>query len=273
MKSCIQWRKSFKYLPQIDEFNIQFKRKDTKLLKFLDKYAKSQRVNIYVNQPDITEDDINLLIEIYKTKKYNIAVVCQFGLNDSHQFSKLRFSNVPFYFCNPVETWDVLLGFIAIGVSDVFVTNDLGFDLEEVSKVTKPLDIQIRCYANICQSSWNEGFGFKSFYIRPEDVDKYSEFVDVLEFYKSEERQSVLYDIYFHDKKWSGELREIIQGLKLDVNNHYIIDDQFADRRIRCKKKCIKGGRCRLCDRLLEFAISLENSPEYQVFNKRKGDN
>ena len=270
MKSCIEWRKSFKYLPQIDEFNIEYKRKDVKLLKFLDKYAKTQRVNIYVNNPEVEEQDIDLLIEIYKTKKYNIAVVCQFGLNDSYQFYKLRMSNVPFYFCNPVETYDVLLGYLAIGVSDVFVTNDLAFDLEEVSQKTKPLGVQIRCYANICQSSWNEGYGFKSFYIRPEDVDKYSEYVDVIEFYKSEDRQNVLYDIYFHDKKWSGQLREIIQGLKLDVDNHYIIDDQFANRRMKCKKKCIKGGRCRLCDRLLELAKTLEDSGEYEVFNKKK---
>ena len=269
MKSCIEWRKSFKYFPQIDEFNIQYKRKDTKLLKFLDKYAISQRVNIYINKQEVTEEDIDLLIEIYKTKKYNIAVVCQFGLNDNYQFYKLRINNVPFYFCNPIETWDVLLGYLAIGVSDVFVTNDLGFDLEEISRTTKPLGVQIRCYANICQSSWGEGFGFKSFYIRPEDVDKYSQFVDVIEFYKSEDIQNTLYDIYFHKKKWSGPLKEIIKGLKVDLNNHYLIDDEFANRRMKCGKKCIKGGRCRLCDRLLELGNSLENSKDYQVFNRR----
>ena len=42
-------------------------------------------------------------------------------------------------------------------------------------------------------------------------VEKYSEYVEVIEFYKSEYRQNVLYDIYFHDKKWSVQLREIIK--------------------------------------------------------------
>jgi len=55
--------------------------------------------------------------------------------------------------------------------------------------------------------------GFKQFFIRPEDVDIYGEYVDVIEFYDSIEQQNVLYEVYFKDKEWNGKLREIIKGM------------------------------------------------------------
>lgn len=56
MKSCIEWRKSFNYKIEIDEFNIYFRNKKEKLINFLDVFAKSQRVNLCV-PVDITTNE------------------------------------------------------------------------------------------------------------------------------------------------------------------------------------------------------------------------
>ena len=265
MHSCIEWRKGFKYLPQIDQFNIDYKNKEIKLHQFLDKYAQSQRVNIRL-PIDYKKEDIELLESAYHDKHYNIDIV----LKDVYYANELKKHGTPFYFSEPCYDWDQLKANISLGVSDVFISGTLGFELDKVSAIAKANNVKIRCYANITQS-WgaNWGDGFKGFYIRPEDVDFYDQYVDIIEFYNSVDKQNVLYEVYFKDKEWNGNLREIIQGLTLDINNYYILGSEFARRRSQCGKKCLKGNRCELCDRLVELAKNLEDSKDYQVFKRR----
>lgn len=263
MKSCIEWRKGFKFLPEIDQFNIDFRNKEIQLNKFLDLYAKSQRVNIRLPE-DYTKNNIELLEAAYE-KGYNIAII----LPDIYYIERLKEKGVPFYLSKAVDTWDEFSGFLSIGVSDIFITGELGFELDKISAKAKEKNVQIRCYANIIQSSWAGERGLKGFFIRPEDVDFYSNYVDVIEFYDAVDQQNVLYDVYFHSKEWNGKLREIIKGLVSDVDNYYILGSEFARRRSQCGKKCLKDSRCELCDRLVELAESLEKSPDYQVFKRR----
>ena len=263
MKSCIEWRKGFKYLPQIDEFNIDFRNKEIQLTKFLELYAKSQRVNIRLPE-DYTQDNIELLEAAYN-KGYNIAII----LPDIYYVERLKNKGVPFFLGAPTRSWDEFTGFLSLGVSDIYVTCELGFELDKISDIAKKNGIKVRCYANINQSTWRGEKGLKGFFIRPEDVDFYSNYVDVLEFYDAVDQQNVLYDVYFHSKEWNGKLREIIKSLNVDINNYYILGSEFARRRSQCGKRCLKGSKCQLCERLLELANSLEESPDYQVFKKR----
>ena len=263
MKSCIEWRKSFKYLPQIDEFNIDFRNKEIKLKQFLELYAKSQRVNIRLPE-DYTKENIDLLEAAYE-KGYNIAII----LPDIYYAEQLKEHGTPFFLSKMAQSWDEFKGICSLGVSDIYITNELGFCLDKISFIAKLNNINIRCFANIAQSNWRNGNGFKDFYIRPEDVDYYSNYVDVIQFYDSVEQQNVLYKIYFKDKEWNGKLREIIKRLSSDINNYYILGPEFANRRAKCNKKCLKGSQCQLCDRLSDLATSLENSKNYEVYKRR----
>ena len=107
---------------------------------------------------------------------------------------------------------------------------------------------------------WDNSDGIKTFFIRPEDISIYHPYIDVLEFYDSENQQNPLYEIYFHDQKWDGDLREIIKGLKYKVNSYYILGSEFARNRISCNRKCIKGSNCNLCQSIVEFANTIENN-------------
>lgn len=263
MHSCIEWRKGFKYLPQVDQFNIDFRNKEIKLHQFLDKYAQSQRVNIRLPE-DYTKDNLELLEAAYE-KGYNIAII----LPDIYYTERLKEKGVPFFLGAPAKAWDEFIGFLSLGVSDVYITGELGFELDKISNIAKKNNVKIRCYANIIQSSWKGEKGLKGFFIRPEDVDIYSQFVDVIEFYDTVDQQNVLYDVYFHSKEWNGKLREIVKGLTDDVNNYYILGGEFARRRSHCGKRCLKDNSCKLCDRLIQLANSLEDSKDYQVFKRR----
>lgn len=264
MKSCIEWRKGFKYLPEIDEFNIDYRNKQIKLLQFLDQYAKSQRVNIRLPK-DYTEADIQLL-NLIAEKGYRISVI----FPNPNVFNQDVLVHSPFYFQKPCFTWDELIDVLSFGVKDVFISGELGFQLDKIKKLVEKDGVQIRCYANIVQTSgYGKTDGFKDFFIRPEDLDFYSEYIDVIEFYDSIDKQNVLYEIYFKDKHWDGKLKEIIKSMKNDINNYYLLGTEFARYRVSCGKECFKGGRCRICDRLESLADTLENSKEYEVFRRK----
>lgn len=271
MKSCIEWRKNFKYLPQIDQFNIDYKEnKSKKLLEFLDVYAQTQRVNIRVEN-NVSKEDIELIEEIYKLGKYQIALLFDDFLPTNIGQQEIQKLTIPYFFGRPAITWEEVYFLLNIGVSDIYISNQLGFDLERLVQVI-PMEVQIRCFVNVCQSFWDDSLGLKAFFIRPEDIDLYGEYIDVFEFWKSVDNQSTLYEIYFHDREWNGNLREIIKGLKLDINSYYILGDEWAKRRIGCQKKCLKGKKCELCKRLVEFAKTLEYSKDYEVFKRRMID-
>ena len=186
MKSCVAWRKSFKYLSEIDEFNIDFKNKKEKLLYFLDQYGISQRVNIFI-PIDITENELNIIFAIYDMDKYNIALCFKWhSIEDNEEvYNKVKEKGVPFFFYYFISEWDELHQYIDYGVSDVYITNELGFYLPAVHKIANENKVKVRVFPNISQYNWDNMGGFKGFYIRPEDIDIYSEFIDVLEFYNA----------------------------------------------------------------------------------------
>lgn len=275
MKSCIEWRKTFRYLDQVDEYNISFKNKTKQLLYFLDQYATGEkRVNIILDD-NANKDDIDLIIAIYNRDKYNIAV--SLASIDTFYINQLKESNIPFYLQNHINSWDALYYAIDLGVSDVFITDELGFDLKRVHKKTKEAGIKIRCYANISQTQYpyENNDGLKGFYIRPEDIGIYNKYIDILEFYKSTEQQNILYEIYFKSKKWDGPLKDLIKGLKNDVDNYYILGKDFAKIRLDCQKKCLKGHGCQICEITISLANTLRDSQDYQVYRldkKEKND-
>ena len=272
IKSCINWRKSFKYKQYVDEFNIEFKNKKQQLLNFLDTYAISQRVNLQINQ-NITNTELDLIFAL--KEKYNIAICLMFPYNHdiySLLINKIKINDIPFYFSYPITTIEELIGYINLGVSDVFVSGNLGFNLKAVHKLTKTQtqNIQVRCYPNICQNKiWFpiEG-GLKDFFIRPEDIDLYSKYIDVIEFWNSEDKQNILYKIYFQTREWDGNLQEIIQRLQIPLNSYYILGDEFANRRMNCEQKCLQGKSCYLCNRLVQLAKAIEENNEYEVFKR-----
>ena len=267
MKSCINWRKSFKYMDQVDQFNIDFKDKKEKLLYFLDTFATGkQRVNIYITK-EITENEIDIVFSIWDMNKYNIAL-CIEPFPEEEITTKIENNNIPFYYNVYINSWERLNFYVEKGVESVYVYGDLAFDLERVSKFCKQRHIRIRCFPNRCQYMWDNSDGIKTFFIRPEDISIYHPYIDVLEFYDSENQQNPLYEIYFHDQKWDGDLREIIKGLKYKVNSYYILGSEFARNRISCNRKCIKGSNCNLCQSIVEFANTIENNKQYEVYER-----
>ncbi len=264
MKSCIEWRKGFKYLSEVDEFNINFREKEKQLLKFLDKYGVTQRVNLRI-QERLTESQVDLIKSL--EEKYKIAVLFSYYTEDN----PFKDSGISYFFESLVTSWEDFNIFLQTGASEIYIGGDLGFDLERVKRKAKEKGIKIRAYLNYSSGSDFTSNGLKTFFIRPEDMDLYSGYIDVGEFkyITAPNQQDVLYDTYFISKEWNGDLQEIIINLQRKINSYYILGDHFALRRISCRRKCQKAERCDLCEVMVDFAESLEKSPDYEVFKRR----
>ena len=151
------------------------------------------------------------------------------------------------------------MGLISLGVSDVYIVEELCFEIDKVAEIAHSEGVNIRVFPNVAQSSWNDSDGITKFFIRPEDVYLYEPYIDVLEFFNSRKRENTLYKIYAIEKKWFGQLSELIVGLNDDIDSRYIASE-FGDKRRACRKNCVKGGKCRICDRVVALSQVLEKN-------------
>ena len=241
-----------KYINQINEWTIKYNSKDNTLLDFLDLHTDI-RINLYVADLDIDIKFLQNLLDKYDNLYLKLSVQYYDIIKENQKiFSR-------FFFETEVDNWETFNGLCQWGVSDIYITGILGFELDKVAEIAHQNNVRIRVYPNVSQSTWEESNSLKTFFIRPEDIDIYSKYIDTIEFYDADKQIDIYYDIYYNNKKWIGKLNEIIKGFNSDLDNKYIIP-RFAEKRITCGKKCLKGSGCRRCEDIEELSKTLEKA-------------
>ena len=266
MKYCVEFAKSFNYMDEIDEIFIQYKSNNKALEKFIEKF-KEKRILIQLNFEDLDEfidssiqvDFIKAVIDKYEA---NVAIILpEYKFDGSRKaFDIFKEKEIPVFFSTMVHSWDVLTGLVNMGVSDIYIVEELGFELVSVAAVLHERGIQIRCYPNVAQSAHPDVPDIKKFFIRPEDVELYEQYVDVFEFYG--DNNNLYYKIYAKDKKWFGDLSEIIFNFNKNLDSRCVVP-QFAEVRSRCGKKCMKGSSCRICEKVDKLAETMQENGLY----------
>ena len=166
------------------------------------------------------------------------------------------------------DSLDKLKELCEMGVTDVYVSGSLGFDLKSARIIADKYNVKIRVIPNMAQVATFGLFEGKrkdisSFWIRPEDIHMYEDLVDVIEFIGNDKKQSTFYEIYFQSKTWKGNLAVIIAGLE-DVNN-IAIPKEFTERRLDCGKKCLID-KCHSCFKYKNLAdLAKEHNLEVEV--------
>lgn len=201
----------------------------------------------------------NLLYNTLKAlnKKYAGRIKLRFAYRWKMQgfLNKLKSDGIAYFFSNFVIDYDMLNWFIECGVSDVYISGTLGFDIQKVAEKAHAAHVAVRVYPNFCQSNVLDRCDtLTQFYIRPEDIQFYDKFIDVCEIFETEKLNAkVIYKVYAKDKKWWGNLNEIIIGLKSDIDNRYI-GPEFAWFRSACRKSCAREGICHMCKSVEELS-------------------
>ena len=102
---------------------------------------------------------------------------------------------------------------------------------------------------------------YQSFFIRPDDIEKYAEYIDtfILSTNTNIESLNTLYEIFAKDKTWFGDLKEIIPNLSESIDNRCLLST-FAEKRLNCGRRCLSGGNCSICKQMFDLANTLNKN-------------
>lgn len=263
MKFMVSCRQPLVILKNAEEIRVNYE--DIARLKDLvtDDWVCSAEIVIYIsehqminwNEIDIYKDVLNIVIAVEDTK----------------QISVIKSKGYKVFWSYPASIYTELRSLIYLGVDEVLLDGPLYFDLPRVKSICGD-NIEIRLVVNKC---YNNNLplenGICGTYIRPEDIEIYSRFVDHFEFdsNNSLKKEHTLYTIYKQDKKWLGNLNILLTNLNVDVDNRgfevipteeepedktEIQDNKnFALRRIQCGQACQSTSPCRLCQKYFDL--------------------
>lgn len=234
-----------KYLHKADEIMVEYRDR-----KAIPDYAKK-----YPNACIALEVTPDTPWEISEIKDYFILakqnfVLCLPDIRDE-RIPQLKELGIPFFWGYTVTTFWELHALVAAGVSQVRIGAPLFFQADKLEL----FDVTKRVCANVA----HEGYlpfvdGVTGSWIRPEDVDFYDDVFDIIEFADCKEhKEEALYRIYAEQKNWPGRVDMIITNIETDAYNR-MIPEQFAGVRRNCGQRCMAGGACRVCHRLLHLA-------------------
>lgn len=258
MKFCLSSRQENEYLVKADELKVQFRDRES-LPDLFEKFPDKDIILMCYYGEEIDWKSI---------EKWNILSrghfkMCLSSLKDAQECKKRK---VPFYMGYPIRTYYELQALKDLGVCSVRLGEPLFFEMDTVAK----FGIPVRVVPNI---AYNDGYprenGVCGTWIRPEDLDAYDSYVDVVEFEDADLRkEQALFRIYAEEKNWPGELHLIITNLHCDGLNR-IITPTLVESRLKCGQRCQRLGSCKLCYR----ALMLANEKQLREYMEAKGLN
>lgn len=261
MKYSFRYCNSIKqHLKAADEITIIYDRQDTALLDFLAEY-NGQRIILVVEKVkdfEIHQEWKKLDAIHEKYPEYDIQVC--FGQEAPIEEVAAITANLslPWFSTKPLVTWDQLHYYLGLGVAQVYIAEDLGFELEKVAALCRKYNAEIRVFPNVGQASIKQAPALTKFFIRPEDVDAYEPYIDTFEFW-CEDAQQFIYRKIYENRLWYGELREIIKDFNSDIDSKRMMP-LFGATRVNCGKRCLKGGHCNICGKIYDISKALEQS-------------
>lgn len=267
-KFCLNYyRFDNQYLNKADELKIQFNPNDATLPDFIEKYKDKSividvrmRLNEGGDAIEVFNESGAIIISELNKKYNNIKIM--FAFEDKVSYNLAEQYKIPFFFSNKVGTLDEMHGLAAYYPTDIYICEELGFSLANIAPILHEKGIKIRVFPNICQSSFAETPSLYTFFIRPEDIPIYANFVDIFELVSDEERQSIIFKIY-KQGKWFGKINEIIPSYKGELDNRHLLDN-FGLFRSKCDKRCMrKLNTCGICAKYMNIADSFKETGIY----------
>lgn len=265
---AIRYRADNAYVNEADQIIIKY-HPSRNLLNFLKEHDK-QRVIIAIEdgQAFAKEKGLGFLMLVKQSPEdpHNWLVRLPSLFNEQkaipeETLDQLKDMKIPYFFNDYIDRWDILYGLFDLGVSDVYICNEMGFEINKVAAAAHERNIRVRVFPNVAQSAWYKTPDLKKFFIRPEDIEDYELYVDTFEIFATDDTPTradqVLYKAYVKDKKWFGKLKEIISDFTIDLDGKFTHPLWVKDR-ITCGKRCLKGGRCRMCDTIAGLGETLE---------------
>ena len=269
----------------IDEYNLEYnpdRAKINSLDSIIDEISDGKREDsIYKNLTFIAMVDF---LNEYPDKRINIKFKSGIDIKTAKAFRKvsknvyfrlgpqeilaaksLSEEKIPFFFDSTLGIGDYnnLQGVInSYNISDIYIVDDLWYNLEEVSKYCHKNNVSIRLILNrIPSTSLLKGKIETTPIFRPNDFTLLSKYIDVGEFDCGNpynfNKEKVLYDTWYNKHQWFGNLQEINQDLMFPIYNRSLIPD-FVNPRIKCNLGCVsRNSSCTQCEQFIDISKML----------------
>jgi hypothetical protein len=252
---------NFSLNDKVKEFNILFfksKNKLEKLIDFIDAYPET-RINIKF------PEGIHIAT-LNAVNKITDNVYVRLRAQDIPEVEELKKNNIKFFFdadC-PAYNYSTLDSFINLGVTDVYLADDLCYNMSDISEYIHEKNIQLRLVLNrIPSTTLDRGINVRSSIYMPKDFEKLNKYYDVFEFECGEPcdwvKFDVLYRAWFERQYWHGQMSEINDDVFQDFHCDAIYPD-FTEFKLNCERRCGKrlANPCRKCEQWLAIGETLK---------------
>lgn len=262
MKYSIKYYRDFRYFDIVDEVILYFNDNNENIVEFVkEKYDENKKIVVDITTIEDKKGTLPILLMLQKEHP-NMAV------RTTTDFYKPLCGKLPFFFMDYCNRPDQVYTYIGRGVSEVYITEGLGFNIKKIGEYCHIHDVEVRVLPNIAQHT--KGFGKEipdecKFFIRPEDVEIYEEYVDTMEIVGGGNRLSALFEIY-RGGQWLGDFKDLILGFESSMPNTGVAP-YFGKERLKCQHKCM-WGECTLCPQMKKIAEMMKVS-EYEIRKDR----
>ena len=167
----------------------------------------------------------------------------------------------------PANTLEQARAMKDLGVCYVLINNQVAHELHELKKMNVP----IRAIPNIAHlDNIQRENGINGAWIRPEDIDTYSLYIDTIEFGSQPlKREQTLFRLYSKDKSFPGDLGKLVQDLNATGVNR-LLKSEHTLRRMNCGLICARTNACTLCYDILNIA---SHEPTLLKYNEEINNN
>lgn len=256
MKFCLSSRQTPEYLNRADEIRVQF-RDYNQVYDLIDQYPNA---TIILNCQEFIDSKFQKALRDFVTLVPKRLILALFSFNDIETAQIYR---IPFYMIHPIQTLEHLHSVKKLGVCYALIDNVLMHQLHEAKIIGVPL----RAIPNIAHlDAIPREDGINGNWIRPENLESYSLYIDAIEFgSQPERREQALFRIYHDEHEFPGDLGKIVQDLNVTGVNRYL-GDEIMLRRMNCNLNCTTIKNCTICYDSLRIA----SHPE--VFEKGENE-
>lgn len=243
MKFCLSSSLTRNSLQEADEIRIKWKNKNS-IDSLVEKYGKKPYILMLEEDSDLVKVE---LIHFDVVTENNLIVSCK----NIQQLQTIREFGIKYMLDYEVPSTYELRALAALGCEYAYIGLPLFFSLS----ATRDIDIKLRIIPTRCSDhKFPTEDSICGHWIRPEDLDEYEDYIDVVEFEDCAiRREETLFKVYKNQKTWSTQLNILVEDLSSNAINR-LINPDLVYHRLGCGQSCKNFSTCHACQHALILA-------------------
>lgn len=262
MKLAIPYTTKQQFQDIADEYNIRVRNHNDSYLNaitFLGKMDK--RINI-----EFEDFDIEKICNLFKMNNNIVVRIMPQQIND---INILKENNIPFLLdvSIPIYSYAMLDWAVKLSPTDIYITDDLCYDLANVKNICAENNISLRFIGNRAQTALPFLSSFhKIACFKPQQFEELNLYFSTIEFdcFQSDNtydygQLEILYKYWFKLHKWDKELMFINKDINFNFQCKYFFNDTSYN--FNCRYRCYSFNTkaCNRCELLQSRLKLLDN--------------